>query len=273
MEHTIALYNGKLVLSREASALMGEGSLNIVVSLKQGFAIIPSEMGGKEKERKRQTPLVTYFLLTFTVLLQLFLSMLSESEILRIYGAFSLIPVRFFNGVNLDAIVTYMFLHGNLLHLFVNSIGLFGAGSIVEKDIGHLKYLMVFLLSGIIAGVVHCFLYPSSNLPLVGSSGAIFGVIAVLFLLMPFKLTYALVIPLPSVIVGLMLSAVELSAFWMSTDIGIAHDAHLSGFIVGGMCAFVLDKKRAIRGLIIAVAVLAIIYLLGVYFNLIPTLG
>lgn len=227
-------------------------------------------MGGTDRDTRRPTPIVTYFLLAFTVFIQLYLSVLPESEIIRLYEAFSLIPARFFDGVNLHGIVTYMFLHGNMLHLFINSIGLYGAGSIVERDIGHLRYLMVFLLSGVMAGVVHCFINPISETNLVGSSGAIFGVIAVLFLLMPFKMTFALVIPLPSVIVGLMLSAVELSAFLMSTDVGIAHDAHLGGFIVGGICAFALDKKRAVKGVFIALAVLAIIYLLGVYFRLIP---
>jgi membrane associated rhomboid family serine protease len=108
---------------------------------------------------------------------------------------------------------------------------------------------------------------------LVGSSGAVFGVIAVLFLLMPFKLTFTMVVPLPSVIVGLMLSAVELSAFWMATDIGVAHDAHLVGFITGGLCAFVIDKKRALKGLFIALVVLAAIYYLGAYFNLVQVKG
>jgi membrane associated rhomboid family serine protease len=242
--------------------------ITIVVRLKRKFIIIPTEMEGKGT--RRSTPTVTYFILAFTVLLQLYLSMLPESEILGLYEDFSLIPVRFFNGVNLHGIITYMFLHGDMVHIFINSIGLYGAGSIVERDIGHIRYLMVFLLSGVMAGVAHCFLNPISEAHLVGSSGAIFGVIAVLFLLMPFKITFALVVPLPSVIVGLMLSAVELSAFLMSTDLAIAHDAHLSGFIMGGICAFVLDKKRAMRGLFIAIVVLVVIYLLGIYLKIIP---
>lgn len=230
-------------------------------------------MEGGEERPDQPTPLVTNILLIATVLIQLYVFMLRPSEALGIYETYSLIPTKLFSGIHLDSLVTYMFLHGNLAHLIVNGVALYGAGSVVEGDIGHLRYLLVFFVCGIAAGLFHCFLNPSSSTPLVGSSGAVFGVIAVLFLLMPFKLTFALIVPLPSVIVGLMLSAVELSAFWMATDIGVAHDAHLVGFITGGLCAFVIDKKRALKGLFIALVVLAAIYYLGAYFNLVQVKG
>ena len=226
-----------------------------------------------EERPDQPTPLVTNILLVATVLIQLYVFMLRPSEALRIYETYSLIPTKLFSGVHLDSLVTYMFLHGNLAHLIVNGVALYGAGSVVERDIGHLRYLLTFFISGIAAGLFHCLLNPSSSTPLVGSSGAVFGVISVLFLLMPFKLTFALVVPLPSVIVGLMLSAVELSAFWMASDIGVAHDAHLVGFITGGLCAFIIDKKRALKGLFIALVVLAAIYYLGAYFNLVQVKG
>lgn len=212
-------------------------------------------------------------MLIATVSIQLYFYILGPSKALELYESYSLVPVNLFGGVNVDSIVTYMFLHGNLVHLLVNSVALYGAGSIVERDIGHVKYLLVFVASGVAAGLVHCVLNPSSEIPLVGSSGAIFGVIAVLFLLMPFKITFALVVPLPSVVLGIMLSLIELTAFWMASDFGVAHDAHLAGFVMGGICAFVIDKKRAVKGLFIAAVVLALIYYLGVYFNLLPARG
>ncbi|MFB0543172.1 MAG: rhomboid family intramembrane serine protease [Candidatus Bathyarchaeia archaeon] len=226
-----------------------------------------------KEERKKPSLMVTNLLLIATIFIQLYLYMVGPSKALKLYETYSLVPVNLFGGVNVDSIFTYLFLHGNLVHLLVNSIALYGAGSIVERDIGHVKYLLVFMVSGVAAGLVHCFLNPSSEIPLVGSSGAIFGVIAVLFLLMPFKITFALVVPLPSVILGIMLSLVELSAFWMANDFGVAHDAHLAGFVTGGICAFIIDKKRAVKGLFIAAVVLALIYYLGVYFNLLPVRG
>ena len=86
---------------------------------------------------------------------------------------------------------------------------------------------------------------------------------------MPFKITFALIVPLPSVFVGVLLSAAEFSAAWLSTDTGISHVAHLGGFFFGCICAFAMDRKRAFKGFIIAVVVFAVLYYLGVYFGLI----
>ncbi len=232
--------------------------------------MIPLEMGDEEEKKRKPTPVVTNLFLLLTVFIQISLLAMNQTDAEKLYYAYSLVPYNLLNGLHVDSLLTYMFLHGSLLHLFVNSIALLGAGSIVERDIGHIRYLLVFLVSGVAAGIAHSYLNPYSEVPLVGSSGAIFGVIAILFLLMPFKLTFALIVPLPSVIVGIMLVLVELSAFWMANDFGIAHDAHLAGFIIGGVCAFIIDQRRALKGLIVAVLVLAAMYYAGVYFGLIP---
>lgn len=232
--------------------------------------MIPLER--REEERKKEpTPFITNLILVTTILIQIYISIIPKGEALRIYETYSLVPVQLFDGVHIDSLFTYMFLHGNLVHLLVNSIALYGTGRTVERDIGNIKYLLVFIISGVAAGIFHSYLNPFSSAPLVGSSGAIFGVIATLFLLMPFKITFALIVPLPSVIVGVMLSIVELSAFWMQNDLGIAHDAHLAGFITGCVCAFAIDRDRALKGLIIAGTVVALLYYLGVYFGLIST--
>lgn len=224
------------------------------------------------KDAKKIMPVVTYFILIVTFFIQFYISLIPQSEALKIFDKYSLLPIHLFQGIDVESIITYMFLHGSLSHLLVNSIALYGAGIIVEKDIGHLKFFIVFMISGIVAGFMHSFLNPSSDVPLVGSSGGVFGIISVLFLLMPFKITFALIIPMPSVIVGLLLSAFELIALWLSTDIGIAHDAHISGFIMGGISAFVIDQKRAIKGLFIAILILALLYYVASYFDIIPSM-
>jgi len=78
-----------------------------------------------------------------------------------------------------------------------------------------------------------------------------------------------MLIPLPAVLVGIVLSAVELSALWIQSDIGIAHSAHLSGFIFGCVSAFVIDGKRALKGLVIALSVFAVLLYLGIILGLI----
>jgi membrane associated rhomboid family serine protease len=223
----------------------------------------------EEPTERKTAPYITYLLMVVMAFLQAYLTFLPSARALNIFETYSLMPVRLLDGVFLDSAVTYMFLHGNWVHLFVNVIALLGAGIPVERDIGRLRFIILFMLSGLFAGAVHSVLNPLSSVPLVGSSGAIFGVIAVLFLLMPFKLTYALVIPLPSVVVGLMLVLVESSAIWLANDIAIAHDAHIVGFIVGSAYAFILDKRRALKGLVIASVILVLMYLIGLYYNVI----
>ena len=222
-----------------------------------------------EEEKKTPRPYVTYTLLAAMIITHLYLSLTPLEETIRLYETYSLFPARLFDGVHVDALLTYVFLHGNWVHLFANCISLLGAGAIVETDIGHIKFLGAYLSSGIVAGLLHSLLNASSSVPIIGASGAIFGVIAVLFLLMPFKITYALMIPLPSVAVGLMLSIIELYSLWTPTDLTIAHDAHIAGFAFGCIYAFIVDKRRALKGLIIALIVLGVMYYLGVIYGVI----
>jgi membrane associated rhomboid family serine protease len=222
-----------------------------------------------EEEKKTPKPFVTYTLLVVMILVHLYRSLVPPAEVIRLYETYSLFPVRFFDGIMLDNLLTYVFLHGNWVHLFANCISLFGAGTIVETDIGHLKFLIAFLTSGIVAGLFHSLFNLTSSVPIIGASGAIFGIIAILFLLMPFKITYTLMIPLPSVAVGLILSIIELYSFWVPTDLTIAHDAHIVGFVFGCFYAFIVDKRRALKGFIVALLVLGVLYYVGIVYGVI----
>ncbi|MCW3989862.1 MAG: rhomboid family intramembrane serine protease [Candidatus Bathyarchaeota archaeon] len=222
----------------------------------------------KGKERKPR-PIITYALIAAMALIHLYLTLIPPEETLLFYQTYSLFPARLFDGIYIDTLLTHVFLHGNWVHLIVNCASLLGAGVIVETDLGHLKFLGAFITSGTIAGLSHSLLNPPSTVPIIGASGAIFGVIAVLFLLMPFKITYALIIPLPSVAVGLILSIIELYSLYTPTDLTIAHDAHIAGFAFGCIYAFTVDKKRALKGLVVALIVLAVMYYIGVAYGVI----
>jgi membrane associated rhomboid family serine protease len=108
---------------------------------------------------------------------------------------------------------------------------------------------------------------PASDVPVIGASGAIFGLIAVMLLLMPFKVTTALILPLPGVVMGLLLVFVEVAAVMVGVESGVAHDMHLYGFFVGCVGAFAIDRDRAFRGLVIALLILVALYVWAVYFE------
>ncbi|MBX9591802.1 MAG: rhomboid family intramembrane serine protease [Hyphomonadaceae bacterium] len=82
-------------------------------------------------------------------------------------------------------LLSYQFLHGDLLHLLSNMLFLWVFGDNVEDAMGHVKYLIFYLLCGVAAGLTHAFMLPGSNLPLIGASGAVAGVIAAYLILHP----------------------------------------------------------------------------------------
>jgi len=82
-------------------------------------------------------------------------------------------------------LLTYMFLHGNILHLLGNMIFLWVFGDNVEDAMGHIRFLFFYLLCGVFAGLVHALVAPASNIPMIGASGAVAGVIAAYLMLHP----------------------------------------------------------------------------------------
>lgn len=214
------------------------------------------------RERPRR-PRVTYLLFLSIALVMVLLSIAREPIVNQIFQVLSLVPHIVLQGKDLHTLVTYMFLHSGLMHFALNALALLGAGVAVERDIGSRSFTLLFFLSGIVAGLVHSFAFPNSKTPVVGASGAIFGVIAVLCLLMPFKITFVAIFPLPAVVVGIILGLAEVSSALYSSDPTIAHFAHLGGFAFGGLSAFIIDADRAMRGLVIAALVYLSLYLLG----------
>jgi hypothetical protein len=84
---------------------------------------------------------------------------------------------------------------------------------------------------------------------------------------MPFEVTTAMIIPLPGVAVGIIMLLVEVSSLLVDPGSTVAHDIHLYGFLFGGLGAFAVDYGRALRGLMIASAILVALYVWAVYFN------
>ena len=92
-------------------------------------------------------------------------------------GAFP-IPERF-------TLISYMFIHGSWIHLIGNMLFLWVFGDNIEDAMGHLRFIMFYLMCGIFAAVLHSWMMPDSELPLIGASGAVAGVIAAYLILHP----------------------------------------------------------------------------------------
>lgn len=162
-------------------------------------------------------------------------------------AVYSVVPQQFMaDGLTMEQffrLTTAMFLHGSWLHLLSNMLYLWIFGDNVESRMGHVRYLLFYLLTGYIATLAHIFSYPFSPTPLIGASGAIAGVLGAYLLLYPharvltlvFLIIFIQIVPIPAVI---------FLGFWFVLQIfsgllaeqsgqGVAFWAHIGGFVAG----------------------------------------
>jgi len=152
-------------------------------------------------------------------------------------------------------LVSYMFLHGGFLHLFFNMIFLFVFGDNVEDAMGHYRFILFYLICGIAAALVHSALTDSPDLPLVGASGAISGVVGAYLLLHPNIRVWVLV-PLPKLPLfparfsaGLVIGGCISYQFGSAILLPAANTAwwaHVGGFLTGALLV-ILMKRRGVR--------------------------
>jgi membrane associated rhomboid family serine protease len=152
---------------------------------------------------------------------------------------------------------TSMFLHGGLLHLGGNMMFLWIFGNNVEDSIGHVRFLLFYLLCGLAAAGAHVWLNPGSRLPMIGASGAISGILGAYFLLYP-RARVLTLIPIGFFLQTVLVPAAFFLGFWFLLQIfsgwssfgsekgGVAWFAHVGGFLAGLLLLLVF-KKRKVR--------------------------
>lgn len=137
-------------------------------------------------------------------------------------------------------LLTYMFFHADVFHLVGNMLFLWVFGDNVEDAMGHLRFLVFYLACGVFAGLFHVVMVPDSDLPLIGASGAVAGVIAAYLMLHPRVNVWVLafkIIPL-RITAGLMLGiwiAFQFVMVAMPEAGPVAWWAHIGGLIAGAV--------------------------------------
>jgi membrane associated rhomboid family serine protease len=152
-------------------------------------------------------------------------------------------------------LVTCMFLHGSLMHLFGNMLFLWIYGDNVERRLGGFAYLVAYLVTGMAGTLLHALVFSSSEMPLVGASGAISGILGFYFIWFPRNVVRMLAFLPPFLmqvfeiparwVLGFYIVADNLLPFLLSGEGGVAHGAHIGGFIAGGVVAWLLDRRGA----------------------------
>lgn len=143
---------------------------------------------------------------------------------------------------------THMFLHGSWLHLISNMVFLWVFGDNVEDAMGHLKFLLFYLLCGIGAGFTHALMDPASGVPLVGASGATAGIIGAYLLLYPRVKVWVLLllrIPLRLPAYWVLVSWLSFQIYFVVAEVkdSTAWWAHLGGFTLGVALTPLLKRR------------------------------
>jgi membrane associated rhomboid family serine protease len=198
---------------------------------------------GDDNSQRRNFPVVTPALIGINVLV--FLAELAGGD--QFIANWAFIPARFSEepGANAVTIFSAMFMHGGWMHLFGNMLFLWIFGDNVEDRLGHIKFLIFYLLAGIAATFAQYAYSPESGIPNVGASGAIAGVLGAYILMFPQSRVNVLlgrqVVAMPAfVVLGLwivfqLISGVGTIAYTdESANVGgIAYMAHIGGFVAG----------------------------------------
>ena len=145
----------------------------------------------------------------------------------------------------LPDLFTCMFLHGSFMHLFGNMLFLWIYGDNVERRLGPFAYLLWYLATGVAATLTHALMFSSSEMPLVGASGAISGVLGFYFVWFPRNVVRMLAFLPPFLlqvfeiparwVLGMYLVIDNLLPIFVSAQGGVAHGAHIGGFLAGGL--------------------------------------
>jgi membrane associated rhomboid family serine protease len=151
------------------------------------------------------------------------------------HGPYDTIPVP-----EVATLVTYMFLHADVVHLASNMMFLWVFGDNVEDAMGHVRYLVFYLLCGIAGALVQTAMEPQSQLPLIGASGAVAGTIAAYLILHPRVLVWVLAFR----IIPLRVTATWILGLWIATQVFmvlinrgdyVAWWAHIGGALAGAV--------------------------------------
>lgn len=206
-----------------------------------------------------RVPLVTISLIVINVTIFIFESFLGSAAERWVY-TFGVIPARltqnWLNPVSWLPLVTAMFLHGGWAHLIGNMLYLWIFGDNVEDRMGRGRFIVFYLLSGVLAGLAQVLAAPRARIPAIGASGAIAGVLGAYLLLFPRARVRTLVplpfwlsvisIPAPVVLGGWFviqffngLASLEVT---MQTG-GVAWWAHIGGFVAGMVLMPVFRQK------------------------------
>jgi membrane associated rhomboid family serine protease len=202
----------------------------------------------------RTVPFLTVSIIALNALAWFYELSLPREDLPVFLRQFGVVPAYF----TVPTLISSMFLHGSWSHVLGNMWYLWIFGDNVEDRMGHFRFLIFYLLCGIVAALGQIFIDPTSTLPTIGASGAIAGVMGAYFVLYPQSRVLTL-IPLIVFWEIVELPAIFLLGFWFLMQLfsagaiaatahsqagGVAFMAHVAGFLTGLVGGFVFRKRQ-----------------------------
>ncbi|MBD3184517.1 rhomboid family intramembrane serine protease [Candidatus Poribacteria bacterium] len=208
----------------------------------------------KTEEPTIKAPVITWLLITANILVfvyQKITIMSNGMDLAMVYGA---IPYELTRAVDMPplspyspylSLLTYMFLHGGIVHILGNMLFLNTFGPNLEDMMGHIKFLLFYVLCGLVSVLVYVLPNFSSVAPLVGASGAIAGVMGAHLRVLPGTrircLFFIFPISLPALVILVPWIVLQFYSVFTHAQSNIAWIAHIGGFIFG---MFMVRKFR-----------------------------
>ena len=225
----------------------------------------------KDNVPHRRFPVMNVSIIIFNFIIFLYQTQLPREELHQFIANYSVVPLEQVQGMQLlfqqPALALYLgsqllfpyisatFLHGSWMHLIGNMIYLWVFGDNIEDRLGPLRYLAVYLLMGVVGHLFHLASAPFSQVPLIGASGAIAGVLGAYFVLYPRARVLTLV-PLGFFITFIYIPAFLFLALWFLLQLfnaitpaapagaqSVAWWAHVGGFFSGVIMGAFMSRQ------------------------------
>ena len=216
----------------------------------------------KDDNPTSTTPIITYAIIAvcvFVFILQISSSSYNDGQLFYSYG---LIPSVLTGKAELPdhlavipselTLFTSMFMHGGFMHLIGNMLYMWIFADNIEDELGRVKFIIFYILSGIAAALTQVFMNTDSTIPMIGASGAIGGVLGAYIVNHP-KAKVLILIPLGFFSQIIKVPALFVLGFWFvlqfissafssSTGGGVAYAAHIGGFVFGVIAILFFNK-------------------------------
>ena len=158
-----------------------------------------------------------------------------------IWDSFAFVPANLLTQP--WTLITSIFLHAGIDHLFFNMFALFIFGVYLEPRVSTKQYLFIFFTAGILGNMAYWLTSPYGAIPAVGASGAIYGIMAMLAVLYPGLVVYVGFAPMPMIFAAVLWFVLEFTGLFVPSD--IAHQAHIAGLLAGVAYGLYIRRQRS----------------------------